>query len=175
MLEDSQMLRGAVHAGGQTLSFGPLIAGATAEWAFDEARVRELRQASLASGCCERLDLSQAWRNPRVPRFTDLRDWLLAAALLILLGRKLIRHDGRIILPLDSIIPPDVRMNLHLGNMNPAHGKTILSSCRLNLPFGRMVSPSCGIVLEDDRMVLPNGRMTREDGEMNRENVRMNR
>lgn len=94
MLEDGEMLRGAVQAGGQTLSFGPLIAGASAEWAFDEARVRELRQASFASGGRELLDLSQAWRSPQVPRFTDLRDWLLAVALLLMLFEAFVTRTG---------------------------------------------------------------------------------
>ncbi len=93
-MEDGEMLRGAVQAGGQTLAFGPLIAGASAEWAFDEKRVQELRQASLSSGGRELLDLSQAWRSPRAPRFTDLRDWLLALALVLMLLEALVTRTA---------------------------------------------------------------------------------
>ncbi|MBX7211427.1 MAG: VWA domain-containing protein [Verrucomicrobiaceae bacterium] len=93
-LEDGDMVRGAVQAGGQTLAFGPLVSGTSAEWSFDEARVRELRQVSLASGGRELLDLSQAWRNPAVPRFTDLRDWLLALGLVIILFEAFVTRTG---------------------------------------------------------------------------------
>ncbi|MBE7493811.1 MAG: VWA domain-containing protein [Verrucomicrobiaceae bacterium] len=93
-LEDGEMIRGAVQAGKQALVFGPVMAGTSAEWAFDEARTQELRDTSSASGGRELLDLAQAWRSPKVERFLDLGGWLLLLTLLLVLFEALITRMG---------------------------------------------------------------------------------
>lgn len=93
-LAEGDMVRGAVQVGGQAISFGPAIVGTSTEWAFDEARADELRQVSLASGGRELLEMSQAWRSPSVPRFTDLTVYLLILALLLLLVEALVTRTG---------------------------------------------------------------------------------
>ncbi|WP_395750311.1 VWA domain-containing protein [Prosthecobacter sp.] len=84
-LPEGEMVRGAVQVGGQAISFGPAIVGTSTEWAFDETRVEELRRVSLTSGGRELLEMSQAWRSPTIPRFTDLGLYLLIATLILLL------------------------------------------------------------------------------------------
>jgi hypothetical protein len=88
------MVRGAVQVGGQAVSFGPAIVGTSTEWAFDETRVEELRRVSQTSGGRELLEMSQAWRSPTVPRFTDLSVWLLILALLLVLWEALVTRTG---------------------------------------------------------------------------------
>ncbi len=93
-LEDGAIVRGAVQVGKQAMAFGPVIAGASAEWAFDEARTQELRETSAATGGRELLDLAQAWRSPPVERFLDLGGWLMILALVLMLLEALITRMG---------------------------------------------------------------------------------
>lgn len=93
-LEEGSMTRGAVRVGAQALSFGPVMAGTSAEWAFDEARVEELRRVSEASGGRELLEMSDAWRSPAIPRFTDLTQPLLVLTLVLLLFEALVTRTG---------------------------------------------------------------------------------
>lgn len=93
-LAEGEMVRGAVQLGGATLGFGPTILGGSAEWSFDESRVEDLRRTSAASGGRELLDLSQAWRNPRTPRFASLKTPLLLTALLLFLVEALVTRTG---------------------------------------------------------------------------------
>lgn len=93
-LPEGEMVRGAVQVGGQAISFGPAIVGTSTEWAFDEARVEELRRVSLASGGRELLEMSQAWRSPAIPRFTDLGLYLVIATLLLLLFEAFVTRTG---------------------------------------------------------------------------------
>lgn len=93
-LPEGEMVRGAVQVGGQVISFGPVIVGTSTEWAFDEARVEELRRVSQASGGRELLEMSQAWRSPAVPRFTDLGVYLLIATLLLMLVEAFVTRTG---------------------------------------------------------------------------------
>jgi hypothetical protein len=93
-LEDGAIVRGAVQVGKQAMAFGPVIAGASAEWAFDEARAQELRETSAATGGRELLDLAQAWRSPPVERFLDLGGWLMILALVLMLLEALITRMG---------------------------------------------------------------------------------
>jgi len=89
-LQMGEMLRGAVQLGGTALNFGPTLLGTSTEWAFDETRAEELRQTSISSGGRELLDLSQAWRSPLIPRFVGRQNWLLLAALLVMLIEALV-------------------------------------------------------------------------------------
>lgn len=93
-LPEGEMVRGAVQVGGQALTFGPALVGTSAEWAFEEARVGELRQVSQASGGRELLELSQAWRSPPVVRFTDLKGWLFTLALVLMLVEAFVTRTG---------------------------------------------------------------------------------
>ena len=88
------MVRGAVKVGGQAIGFGPAIVGTSTEWAFDEARVEELRRVSLASGGRELLEMSQAWRSPTVSRFTDFSVWLFIITLLLVLFEAFVTRTG---------------------------------------------------------------------------------
>lgn len=93
-LPEGEMVRGAVQVGGQAVSFGPAIVGTSTEWAFDESRVEELRRVSQTSGGRELLEMSQAWRSPTVPRFTDLSVWLLILVLLLVLWEAFVTRTG---------------------------------------------------------------------------------
>ncbi len=93
-LTEGEMVRGAVQFGGAALSFGPTLLGSSTEWAFDEARTEDLRHTSQASGGRELLDLSQAWRSPKVTRFADLQPQLLLAALALMLIEALVTRTG---------------------------------------------------------------------------------
>lgn len=93
-LPEGEMVRGAVQVGGQAISFGPAIVGTSTEWAFDEARVEELRRVSQTSGGRELLEMSQAWRSPTLPRFTDLGLYLVSATLLLLLFEAFVTRTG---------------------------------------------------------------------------------
>ncbi|HEY1048583.1 MAG TPA: hypothetical protein VGE39_02465, partial [Prosthecobacter sp.] len=93
-LPEGEMVRGAVQVGGQAISFGPAIVGTSTEWAFDEARVEDLRRVSLASGGRELLEMSQAWRSPTVPRFTDLTLYLVILTLLLMLFEAFVTRTG---------------------------------------------------------------------------------
>lgn len=93
-LSGGEMVRGAVQAGPHALSFGPLSVGTGAEWAFDGARLEELRSVAATSGGKELLELREAWRAPPQRPFADVRNWLLVAALLAMLADALITRTG---------------------------------------------------------------------------------
>lgn len=93
-LPEGEMVRGAVQVGGQAISFGPAIVGTSTEWAFDEARVEELRRVSQTSGGRELLEMSQAWRSPAIPRFTDLSVYLFILTLLLMLWEAFVTRTG---------------------------------------------------------------------------------
>ena len=93
-LPEGELVRGAVQVGGQAISFGPTLVGTSTEWAFDEARAQELSRVSLASGGRELLEMSQAWRSPAIPRFTDLSTPLLIITLCLMLLDALITRTG---------------------------------------------------------------------------------
>ncbi|MBP7950661.1 MAG: VWA domain-containing protein [Verrucomicrobiales bacterium] len=93
-LAAGEMVRGVIQADRQVLPFGPVVVGASAEWAFDPARVEELRQTALLSGGRELLDLKDAWLAPPAQEFADIRHWLLLAALALLLAEALVTRMG---------------------------------------------------------------------------------
>lgn len=93
-MKKGEMLRGAVQLGGVALNFGPTLLGSSTEWAFDESRAEELRQVSRSSGGRELLDMSQAWRSPKTPRFTDMQNGLLLATLVLMILDALITRTG---------------------------------------------------------------------------------
>ncbi len=93
-LAEGALVRGVVQAGPHALSFGPLTIGADAEWAMDGARLDELRGAAAASGGQELLELAHAWRRPPQRQFSDVRAWLLVAALLAVLADALVTRTG---------------------------------------------------------------------------------
>ncbi len=93
-LGEDEVVRGAIQAGKHTIPFGPLTAGSNAEWAFDPARVEELRQVSAQTGGRELVDLGDVWKSPPISELTDLRRWLLPLALLLILADALITRMG---------------------------------------------------------------------------------
>lgn len=93
-LTEGAVVRGAIQAGKHAIPFGPLTAGSNAEWAFDPARVEELRQVSAQTGGRELVDLATAWQSPPLRELTDLRRWLLPLALLLILADALITRMG---------------------------------------------------------------------------------
>lgn len=93
-MKEGDMLRGAVQLGGAALNFGPTLLGSSTEWAFDESRAEELRQVSRSSGGRELLDMSQAWRSPQTPRFTDMQNGLLLTTLILMILDALITRTG---------------------------------------------------------------------------------
>lgn len=82
-LEPGELVRGAVQIGTTAIPFGPLQAGAGAEWAFDPAQPAALAAVSRASGGVERLELTGIWNAPRPPRYGDVRHWILPVLLLL--------------------------------------------------------------------------------------------
>lgn len=93
-LEDGESVRGSILAGSHSIPFGPLTVGTSSEWAFDPARVEELRQLAAQSGGREVVDLESVWLSPPMKQLTDLRRWLLPVALLLLLTDTLITRMG---------------------------------------------------------------------------------
>ena len=85
ILEPGRRVRGVVRVGATTLPFGPLAAGGSAEWSFEQEPVQELRQLSVRSGGVERLDLASIWDAPRAVNHRAVRGWLLAVLLGLLL------------------------------------------------------------------------------------------
>jgi uncharacterized membrane protein len=84
-LRENTQLRGVVQIGNHALPFGPLAVPVSAEWAFDPARLADLRLASRRTGGIERTDLSTAWARPPILQHTDLRLPLAVLALLLIL------------------------------------------------------------------------------------------
>jgi hypothetical protein len=93
-LTEGEVVRGAIQAGKHTLPFGPLAVGSSTEWAFDPARVDELRQVASQTGGRELLDLHDVWKSPPLKELTDLRRWLLPLAMLLILADALITRMG---------------------------------------------------------------------------------
>jgi hypothetical protein len=93
-ISEGELLRGAVQVGPHALTFGPLVVGTNAEWAFDAARTDELRQLAHSSGGGELLDLEQAWRSPPTRRFVGIEWWFFLAALVAILAEALITRTG---------------------------------------------------------------------------------
>jgi len=83
-------VRGAVRLGNAALPFGPVAVSGLAEWAYDPARVQELRELSQRSGGRERLDLATIWDAPRPVTARGIRGWLLTAFVLLLLADALL-------------------------------------------------------------------------------------
>jgi hypothetical protein len=84
-LEENEVVRGAIQAGGHTAGFGPLALGVSAEWAFEPERLEELQAVSRTTGGRELVDLAQAWLKPEVGQRVDLRLPLALAVMLLLL------------------------------------------------------------------------------------------
>jgi len=93
-LEEGAVVRGAVRVGSQAVPFGPLVVGASAEWAFDSDRVSELRQVAVQTSGRELLDLSDAWLRPELERSSDLRASFVIVLLVVLLIDALITRIG---------------------------------------------------------------------------------
>lgn len=93
-LGEGKLVRGVIQAGKHMLPFGPVSVGKDAEWAFDPARVEELRQTASQSGGRELLDLQDAWVSPPAQEFSDIRHWLLIAALVFMLADALVTRMG---------------------------------------------------------------------------------
>jgi hypothetical protein len=88
------VIRGSVSVGPYSLPFGPITVGTAAEWAFDPARLEELRDLSEATGGRELLDLEKAWVRPQKLQLSDLRIWLGSGVLFLLLLDALVTRMG---------------------------------------------------------------------------------
>lgn len=93
-LEEGELVRGVVQAGLYALPFGPFTVGQTSEWAFEAARLEELRSASALTGGREILELSDVWRRPPSQPYADVRGSLLTGLLLLLLLEALVTRTG---------------------------------------------------------------------------------
>jgi hypothetical protein len=82
---DQGEVRGAVRVGDAALPFGPVNAATNPEWAFDHARLDELKSVSQRSGGAERVDLGDVWHAPRPPTWRGIDRWLLLALVIALL------------------------------------------------------------------------------------------
>ena len=99
-LDEGSVIRGAVQVGEHAIPFGPLTVGASVEWAFDAERISELRSIASQTGGRELLDLSEAWVRPARDHSVQLRPWIAAALLFLLLGEALVTRTGwRVPLP----------------------------------------------------------------------------
>ncbi len=87
-------VRGAVRSGEFTLPFGPLAVGQDLEWRANAAAVEQLRRVSAASGGVERIRLPSIWeeRSAQIP--LDLRLYLAALLLALLLLEALQTRTG---------------------------------------------------------------------------------
>ena len=93
-LRENEPVRGALKIAGAAIPFGPVVAGSSAEWKFDPARVAELRETSRTTGGSEILDLANAWRKPPSPGFESVKHWFLAVALLLFLFEAYATRTG---------------------------------------------------------------------------------
>ena len=93
-LKENEPVRGSVKIAGAAIPFGPVVAGAAAEWAFDEARLLELRETATTTGGSEILDLTGAWRKPPSPGYESVKAWFLIAALLLFLMEAFATRTG---------------------------------------------------------------------------------
>lgn len=92
-------VRGAVRLGNAALPFGPVTVSGLAEWAYDPARVQELRELSQRSGGRERLDLAAIWDAPRPVTARSIRGWLLTVCVLLVLADALLTRLEISLLP----------------------------------------------------------------------------
>ncbi len=93
-LEEGSVVRGAVQVGEHALAFGPVNVGSSVEWAFDTARLAELRGVAAQTGGRELLDLSKAWLRPPFIAETNLRLPLGIALVLLILTEALMTRTG---------------------------------------------------------------------------------
>lgn len=93
-LRENDQLRGVVQVGDHALPFGPLSVPLSAEWAFDPARLADLRLAARRTGGVERSDLSTAWERPPVVQHADLRIPLAVLALVLVLMDAFVSKTG---------------------------------------------------------------------------------
>ena len=93
-LKENEPVRGSVKIAGAAIPFGPVVAGAAAEWTFDEARLEELRETATTTGGGELLDLTDAWRKPPSPGYESVKAWFLIAALLPFLMEAFATRTG---------------------------------------------------------------------------------
>lgn len=99
-LTEGVLVKGAIQAGSYALPFGPMIVGASAEWAFDPDRISELKALSVQTNGRELTDISQAWVRPEISK-RKLMFMPLAIALLLvcLLDAAATRTGFRLRLP----------------------------------------------------------------------------
>ncbi|MEM8953078.1 MAG: vWA domain-containing protein [Verrucomicrobiota bacterium] len=93
-LDPGETIRGVVQVGPHAIPFGPLVIGASPEWAFDATRIEELQELSLISGGRNLLDLGSAWLKPTRKDFSSIRTWLLATLLFVALFEILVSRLG---------------------------------------------------------------------------------
>ena len=98
-LVPGKMARGAVRVGAAALPFGPLAVSGSAEWAFDRARLLELRQLSERSGGVERLDLAKIWSAPRPINWRSIRPWILVVWAVLFIADAALTRLGLSLLP----------------------------------------------------------------------------
>jgi hypothetical protein len=93
-LRPGERARGAVQVGESVLPFGPVAAGSNAEWQFRREAVSELQALSNMTGGRERLDLATAWETPPQQHPFELRPWLVALLLLVVVAEALMTRLG---------------------------------------------------------------------------------
>lgn len=93
-LAEGNVVRGSVRVKDHAIPFGPLAVGTSSEWAFDEERLRELRDLSESSGGRELVDLTNSWLQPKSEVRSDIRVPLLVALLLAMLLDALVTRTG---------------------------------------------------------------------------------
>jgi hypothetical protein len=93
-LEPRVPVRGAVQAGDLAIPFGPIVVGGSPEWTLDASRIEELRAVSRQSGGEDRVNLSEAWRQPVRRKMASIQPWLLVLALGLVLGDALATRLG---------------------------------------------------------------------------------
>ena len=93
-LREGQLIRGAAQVGKSAIPFGPLVVGASREWAFDAERIKELRETSATSGGRELLDLGDAWLKPEGKEMASIQSWLLIPLLGLILLEALVTRTG---------------------------------------------------------------------------------
>ncbi len=93
-LQEGILIKGAIQAGGYALPFGPMIVGASTEWAFDAERVAELKALSVQTNGNELTDISKAWIRPEVSKQKNLLLPLGIAILLLALLEALVTRTG---------------------------------------------------------------------------------
>jgi len=93
-LRPGELVRGVTQIGKSALPFGPILAESNVEWQFRKEAVSELRALSAMTGGRERLDLSTSWEAPHQDRFSEMRPWLLAVLLVLVVIEALLTRLG---------------------------------------------------------------------------------